>query len=240
VSLAVAAGLVAIAAAGFWLARNRLGNPSAASASAETAASVGASAASPASTTPAAQFAARAFALTQNLGFTREDLASAEDFAQQATTLQPTLARAWGVRAWVQAAYVNRNWDKSATRLQAADAFARRALSLGPDEPEALNAQVQVLIVQGAYASAEAEARHAVSAAPDNYRCRELLANVVAQQGRRDEAITILKEALRRLPTAFLLRYSLATNYAVVGDIDAAGGFWEGRFDYDARGARLA
>lgn len=170
----------------------------------------------------AAALAERAYALTQKLGFTRDDLATAEDSARNATDLESGSARAWGVRAWVQAAYINRTWDRSATRREDAQTFANRALSLNPDEPEALNALTQVLIVQGAYAGAEPVARHAIAAAPGNARSRELLAAAVGGQGRIEESRAILHEALQRAPGNVLVRYDLGSSYANQAPINLA------------------
>ncbi len=96
-----------------------------------------------------AQLAARALASIARVGFTRDDLAVAEDLAKRATDKEPDSATAWGVRAGVQAAWIFRNWDYSETRRQDTQAHANRALSLDRNEPEALLALGHVLRAQG-------------------------------------------------------------------------------------------
>jgi len=162
----------------------------------------------------ARELAERAFGLASKVGFLREDLAVAEDLSRQATELDPTSARAWGIRAWVEAAFVNRNWDLSPQRQQAAQNMANHAFSLDPNEPEALNALAQVLITQGAYAAAEPVARRAVAAAPNNFRSRLGLAASLGRLGRPDEQRNVLQEAERRDPNNVLIHYDLANYYS--------------------------
>ena len=169
------------------------------------------SAASPA--VRARELAQRAFAVSAKVDFMREDLVVAEDLARQATELDPTSARAWGVRAWVEAAFINRNWDLRPERLQTAQSLAEHALSLDPNEPEALNAQAQVLLTQRGLVAAERVARHAVAAAPDNFRSRLILAVTLGNLGRNDEVIKVLQDAQRRDPDNVLIHYDLAGFY---------------------------
>ena len=167
----------------------------------------------------------RAFALCRKLGFLRGDLAVAEDLARQATELDPTSARAWGVRAWVEAAFCNRNWDRGSQRLQAAQSLAEHALSLDPNEPEALNAEAQVLIVQGDNAAAEGVARRAATAAPDDYISPILISAALHQLGRYDEQLKVLQDSERRDPDNVLIHYALATYYETSPPVATKMGF---------------
>jgi len=175
-----------------------------------------AAAASAGPTIQARELTRRAFEICERLGFLREDLTVAEDLARRATELDPTSARAWGVRAWVEAAFINRNWDLGPERQQIAQTMAEHALSLDPNEPEALNALGQVLFAEGGYAAAEGVARRAVAAAPDNFRSRLLLGRVLRSLGRADEQLKVLQEAERRDPDNVLIHYDLAGYYSTM------------------------
>jgi len=184
-----------------------------------------AAAVSPSPAIQARQLTQRAFALCTKIGFLHGDLAVAEDLARQATELDPTSARAWGVRAWVEAAFSNRNWDRGPERMQAAQSLAEHALSLDPNEPEALNAEAQVLIVQGDYAAAEGVARRAAAAAPDDYISRILVSGALHRLGRYDEQLKFLQESEQRDPDNVLIHYALATYYETAPPGTAKMGF---------------
>jgi tetratricopeptide (TPR) repeat protein len=165
----------------------------------------------------AGQLAARALALFTKIGFTRDDLAPAEDFARRATDKEPDNAAAWGVRAGVQSAWIFRNWDFSEKRRQDAQTFANRALSLDPNEPEALLALAHVLRAQGAADQAEAHVRRSLAANPSHIRLARALGSMLAMSGRTAEARTVLLEIAQRAPRDPLVRYELAMSYADFG-----------------------
>jgi tetratricopeptide (TPR) repeat protein len=173
-----------------------------------------------ASATPpseAAQLAARALALIVKVGFTRDDLAPAEDFARRATEKEPDSAAAWGVRAGVQAAWIFRNWDSSEKRRQDTQTFANHALALDPNEPEALLALGHVLRRQGAFEQAEALLRRAIAANPNHVRLARALGFTLSGHGRNAEGRVVLQELVRRVPRDPLVRYELATTYGSYG-----------------------
>jgi tetratricopeptide (TPR) repeat protein len=161
------------------------------------------------------QLAARAKAIYTKLGYTREDLATAEDLARRAVELEPGSAAAWGVRAGVQANYLFRNWDFSDKRRQDIQAFAGRALGLNPDEPEALHAMGHLLRHQGATAAAVASFRRGLAAEPTNSRIARALGTTLSFDGNRQEGRAILEAAVQRDPRDPLLRYDLALTYGV-------------------------
>jgi tetratricopeptide (TPR) repeat protein len=178
----------------------------------------------------ARRLAERAFQITRNLDFHRDDLVVAEDLARRATEIDSESPRAWGVRAWIEAAYIDRSWDTRPARQEAAQRFANRALALDPNEPEGLNALARVLIFQGAAAAAEPLARRSVASAPDDSRSRVTLASALRSSGRRDEAIQVLQDAVNRDPGNVLVRYILAGSYEDInpdgsGPINLAGAF---------------
>jgi len=160
---------------------------------------------------------ARGWGLPEKAGFQRGDWATAGELIPKATDMEPTSARAWGVRAWVHAAYLNRNWDRGAQRREDAQKFANRALALDAREADALNALAQVLTSQGAYAEAEGVARRAVAADPDNIRSRLTLGRAILFQQRDEEARVVLGEAVRRDRGHLLARYELASSYVGMG-----------------------
>jgi len=164
-----------------------------------------------------AALTAEALAHYVKLGFIREDLALAEDMARRATELNSDSAAAWGVRAGVQAAWLQRYWDMSAKRREDAQTYANRALALDPNEPEALIALSHVLSSQGAYAQAEAVLRRAIAAHPRQVRMKGTLAHLIALRGnqaRKEEARAILQDALRLAPRDAIIHYEMALTYA--------------------------
>jgi tetratricopeptide (TPR) repeat protein len=173
--------------------------------------------ASPARLSAGRQLAEQAYQLTQKLNFTREDLASAEGLAKEATDREPRTARTWAVRAWVQASYVMRNWDYSPQRFQATQTFANQALALQPDEPEALNSLCEVLEKQRAPVEVERLARQAAKIDPKNFRSLSLLGRALMMQNRVDEARAVLRDAIPIDPTSVLGHYELALAYTGFG-----------------------
>ena len=170
----------------------------------------------------AAQLSARALAMITKVGFTRDDLAPAEDFARRATEKEPDSAAAWGVRAAVQSAWLFRNWDLSEKRLQETQALANHALALDPNEPEALLALSVVLREQGAFEQAIAHLRRAVAANPDHVRLARGLGYTLSfTPGHEVEARAVLEEISRRAPREPLVHYELALGY---GNYGAGGG----------------
>jgi TolB-like protein/Flp pilus assembly protein TadD len=171
----------------------------------------------PAAPGDAADLSARAFALTQKLSFTRDDLATAESLAQRATEVAPDSGRAWSVSAWVQASYLMRNWDRSEKRRQDTQAFANHALALGADDADALNSLGEVYEKQGAPLEQEKLARRAVAADPRNFRSRMELGRALGVLNRIDEARAVLRAAVDLDPNNVLAHYELANSYAGFG-----------------------
>jgi len=164
-----------------------------------------------------AQLAARALLLITKVGFTRDDLAPAEDLARRATEKEPDSATAWGVRAGVQSAWLFRGWDTSEKRLQETQTLANHALALDPNEPEALLALGHVLRSQRAFDQAVALLRRASAANPDHVRLVRALGYTLNQAGREAEGRVVLQDIVRRVPGDPLLRYELALTYGSYG-----------------------
>ncbi len=165
----------------------------------------------------AVQLTAKALALITKVGFTRDDLAPAEDFARRATEKEPDSAAAWGMRAGVQSAWLFRGWDNSEKRLQDTQSLANRALALDPNEPEALLALGHVLRSQGAFDQAEAHLRGASAAHPAHVRLARALGYTLSQAGKEREARVVLQNILKQAPRDPLLHYELALAYGTYG-----------------------
>ena len=161
----------------------------------------------------AAQLAEQAYRLTQKVSLTRDDLDAADGLARRAAELEPQSPRVWAVRAWVEAAYVERRFDSGGKHLPEAQTVAKRALALNTNDADAMNALAQVMLAQNAQAEAEKLLREAVKVAPGNSRSRILLANVVLARGRAEEGRSLLVEAVRRNPQDVAARFALALNY---------------------------
>ena len=167
-----------------------------------------------------AKLTAQALDRYSKVGFLREDLALAEDMARRATELEPESAAAWGVRAGVQAAWIQRSWDFGEKRRQDIQAFANRALALDPNEPEALIALGHLLRSQGAYGQAEAVFRRAIATHPQLIRAKGTLAYMLSSHagaGRGEEARALLRDALNQAPNDAILHYEMALTYASYG-----------------------
>jgi hypothetical protein len=100
---------------------------------------------------------------------------------------------------------------------QDTEAFAKRALALNPNEPQALLALGYLLDNQGAYGEAEAFLRRALAEVPKDNRIRRLLGMVVGNSGRFEEGVAIEKEAVKRQPKDVLAHYDLALLYFTKG-----------------------
>jgi len=165
----------------------------------------------------AARLAAQAFAVTQRIGFTREDLGGAVALAQRAVDLEPASARAHAVLAWTKSCYLMRNWDLSEARIQEVQAQANRALGLDANDADALNAMYHVFEKQRLPIEGEKIARRAVQVAPDNYRSYLCLGRALNAQGRNEETLAVLRDAVNRFPSNPLCRYELSQNLASFG-----------------------
>ena len=210
-----AAVAVLVAGLGWWLLRGSA--PAAAAPVADLKSQV--SNPSPAQpVSEALALANKAYAITQRVGFTREDLAQAEASTQKAIELEPDSARVRSIHAWVRASYLMRNWDLSSKRLQEVQTAANRALGLDPNDPDALNALAQVFEKQRVPAEAEKLARRAVAASADNYRGWLLLGRAQASQGHSAEARATLEQAVAKFPDNPLCRYELAADFAGLGN----------------------
>ena len=78
----------------------------------------------------AAQLAEQAYRLTQKVSLTRDDLDAADGLARRAAELEPQSPRVWAVRAWVEAAYVERRCSRRTRKPRRKNCCARPSKSL--------------------------------------------------------------------------------------------------------------
>ncbi len=161
----------------------------------------------------AAQLAARAKALFTKVGYSREDLAAAEELARRATELEPDSAAAWGALAAVHGTFLQRGWETDEKRRGEIQRSANRALGLDSGQPDALFGIGYLFSRQGALPQAEEAFRRGVQSAPDDTRLLRALSGVVLGQGRVEEGRALLVDALRRHPEDPLIHYNLAQSY---------------------------
>jgi len=157
----------------------------------------------------AEQIVAEVYGMLARVGYTRENLAVAEGMTKKATDLAPDSARAWAVRARVQAAYLQRTWDVTAKRREDAQMFATRALSIAPDEANAMIAQAWVAGV----ARSEAQLRRALGLRPADPLVRRMLAASLQGQRLLDESEAMCRETVRLFPDDALAHYDLGLYY---------------------------
>lgn len=136
------------------------------------------------------------------------DLARAAEHLEQAVRLGPRN----GV-AWRGLGVVRRELGEG----PAAEAALARALSIRPDDSDALDALAELLIGAGRLAEAQPHARGLVEAAPASARGPYALGRVHFGLGRADEARAAFELALEREPRHFGAAYSLGVLHQGAG-----------------------
>jgi tetratricopeptide (TPR) repeat protein len=171
----------------------------------------------------AQQLITRARGMCEKIGFTRDELALADDLCRRATELEPTSAAAWAARAFVNANFMNRGWDKSEKRAREVQSSANRALAFNAEEPEALMALGMMLATKGAAPSeVEPLLRRAIAAAPGDSRPVRQLGYYSSHWDRTNDSRALLEEATRINPRDALAYYNLATHHAARGQLAEA------------------
>jgi len=146
----------------------------------------------------------------------RPEVEMAEQMARRATELAPLSARAWAVRAGVEANYIFREFvsgQSALERARNAEEFANRALALNRNEVEALWALGETAAFQHATAQAESFYRRVFALDPRHNRARRSLTWVLRDADRLPEALAVMQEAIRIDPADALSRYDLAYVY---------------------------
>jgi predicted Zn-dependent protease len=161
----------------------------------------GANAAAPAGVSSPAQSEARrlvaqAQALFNALDGTRGDYKLAEELITEAKAKNPMDAEVAAAEAQLHARFVQRGWDVSDARREAARAATQRALGLDPRSFEARFAQVGLLSFTGREGEEKEKQLRALRAEqPRDQRVLRMLATTVGYQGRTDEAARLDNES---------------------------------------------
>jgi tetratricopeptide (TPR) repeat protein len=157
----------------------------------------------------AEQLVAEVYAMLAKVSYTRENLAVAEEQTRKATELASGSARAWAARARAQAAFIQRTWDSSQKRRQDTESFSARALSLDPDDADAMFAQSFV----AGTGKSEALLRRAMELRPAEPLIRRALGQSLFSQGRADDSLALRRETVRLFPNDALSHYDLGLHH---------------------------
>jgi adenylate cyclase len=133
--------------------------------------------------------------------FSADDTALAEQFFQQAITLDPTFAGGFHglAAAQLQSANTFLTRDLSDT-LRSAEALARKAVGLDGADAEARTCLARVLLTQGDYEGARAEVERALAVSPNLASAQGILGGTLIFSGRPKEGIVALQKGIRLDP----------------------------------------
>jgi len=190
-----AAVAVMVIGVGWWLLGRR--SQPAASPSASVVAVTPEKSASPvAPLSEARQLAEKARAMFDSLDGTRDDYKLAEELIAQAKAKDSTDAEVCAAEAQLHERFIQRGWDTSDARREAARAAVQRAVRLDPQSFEARFAQACLL----GYTGSEGEElvrqmRVLRSARPTDQRILRILGTGLERLGHLEEAIPILDES---------------------------------------------
>jgi tetratricopeptide (TPR) repeat protein len=140
------------------------------------------------------------------------DIALAEDLVKGVLDQRPTDVDATVAMARIHVYMVLRGWDRSEERFANAKRLAERALSLAPNNADAIGAMVTYLYQRRVELPRAAKlAREAIALAPDNPYHYRLLANIlsVTPGVTDDEAIAAAKQTAERFPKDALAQYEV-------------------------------
>jgi TolB-like protein len=141
---------------------------------------------------------------------TPEKLEAARNNFEQALKFDPNYAPALAGLSHVDGLYY-RDLDTDPSRLHRAEDFARRAIAIDPDLPEAHVALGQTYALHYDYAAAVSELREAVRLEPDNALAWDLLSWALGYEQPPDalEAEKAAQEAVRLQPNSAAPQYHL-------------------------------
>ncbi len=194
-ALIAAAIAVIVAGVGWWLlgGRSKPAAPSRAPAIAVTPANP-APATAPLS--EARQLAEKARALFDALDGTRDDYKLAEELIAQAKTKDGTDAEVCAAEAQLHERFIQRGWDSSDARREAARAAVQRAMRLDPQSFEARFAQAFLLSYTGSDGLERTRQMSVLRRErPTDQRILRALGTGLDRLGRLEEAIPILDES---------------------------------------------
>ena len=121
------------------------------------------------------------------------------EYLTKAVTLDPQLARAYSVRAWLHNFSIMFGAD-AATALERMFADAEKAVALDPQDCESLATLAFARIYQGRWAEAEKQFRSSVEMCPANSHSLILAASGLSSIGKAEEGAGFADRALRLDP----------------------------------------
>jgi hypothetical protein len=116
-------------------------------------------------------------------------------------------------------------------RLGEAESFARKALAIRPDDPDALNTLACILLRTSALDEAEACCRKGLSIRSDDAPTQITLGNILNKRHCLDESEACFRAALRLRPNSPSARYNLSTLRMLQDDYKEGLELYESRFD---------
>jgi TolB-like protein/Tfp pilus assembly protein PilF len=131
--------------------------------------------------------------------FTRESVLAGIDAATKAIGVEPTLGRAYVVRAWLNYITVHHGGDFETVR-QAMEADAKRAVALDPYDAEARIVLAFHLNGRGRFEESAAQIQAALQANPNNAQVLVVAAAMQAWAGKPDQAAELADRVMRLDP----------------------------------------
>ena len=155
---------------------------------------------------------------------TAEDLARARNYFLQATTADPTYARAYADLAWTYLLDIYLGFAPEPERsIDAAEVAATEALAIDPDSPDAHWAMAGVDLHLRRHDDAIREYQRTLDLLPNSADVMADMADALNYAGRPREAIHLLEQAIRRNPShPFSYLWMLGSAYYNVGDYGRA------------------
>ena len=130
---------------------------------------------------------------------TRESIPQGIDYLTKAVALDPTLSRAYSVRAWLHF-YSMLNGADAAAMLANMAADAEKAVQLDPQDAESVATLGYAHLLHGRYGEAEARFRSALAKSPANSHVLVMAASGFTLLGKPEEGAGLGDRALRLDP----------------------------------------
>jgi tetratricopeptide (TPR) repeat protein len=167
----------------------------------------------------------RAIGIIESTETIVSDVALAEDLVKGVLDQRPTDIDATIAMARIHAYMLLRGWDRSEERFANAKRLSERALSLAPNNPDAMGALVTYMYMRRVELPRAAKlAREAITLAPDNPYHYRMLANIlsVTPGVSDDETMAAAKQAADRFPKEALVQYEAGRLARDLGRMDEA------------------
>ena len=153
---------------------------------------------------------------------TAESLTVAIEEFEQAQQIDPNFAKAYGGLALVWTVYDGYVAGDFNEMTNQAERAADRALSLDPENVEAITAKASVASVELDYETAKTLFERAIELNPSFATAYQWYARLSGYQGDRDREIELLEKARELDPRAPIISYNLAWSYWVAGEKERA------------------